>query len=812
MNTPEELLQENLERLENGAPLETIIQELPEHEAELLKLSVMLREAAYPVHNQIVASTQRDRLLKTAAQKSNGRLSPQNALHVFFQQLTAWLQPAFSFSGAIAFLLILVVGLSIGGFLASRSAEEQPVEVAQTTATPTTQTEQIAATETAVSTPATSAPVLATPAPDNLAYLPVFNTPLVRDPHTATLSQVQGLVEVQNNDGTWTAVSQGDSLTIGQRIRTSKLSQATLAFYDGSQTTLQAQSELSLDELDARTDGPRTIVMTQWIGESDHNVAPAADENGRFLVNTPTGSGTAKGTIFHVIVTPNLLTFFNVTEGVVDVTSLNITIIVVAGQGTLIPPGQPPTPPYFRITGEGQVTEIGELWVIGGQSFATTENTIFVGLPEVGDWVFVEGHLLPDGTRIADRIILLTQPPDPSFTLTGVVENISDQLWVIAGQSIVVNDATIITGDIVVGDQVVVTGNIATGGTLIATHIEQVEPTDGLPFEFTGLVQTIDTETWLISGVTIFISETTEIEDGILLGDIVQVEGRILENGRWLADEINKIEDEDRRFEFTGIVETIDPWQVSGINFETRHWTDIDPGIQPGDLVQVEGRIQEDGTWVASEIHLLDNNDILITFIGIVSSIDPWIVDGILLSTDENTLIASGIEVGTLVRVRALLLSDGTWLALSIRPLIPIIGGCFDISGEIISINGNELQIGGWGDIIMDDDILIDGDLQPESIIIIHLCYQNGNIIIIHIIVIYTPIIIIVPPVPQPPPTNNDAVVICHKPGRNQQTMTVTQSALGGHLGHGDTMGPCAETGGPGGSDNGNGNGNKKDD
>ncbi|MFZ0548460.1 MAG: hypothetical protein WAM60_23630 [Candidatus Promineifilaceae bacterium] len=58
-----------------------------------------------------------------------------------------------------------------------------------------------------------------------------------------------------------------------------------------------------------------------------------------------------------------------------------------------------------------------------------------------------------------------------------------------------------------------------------------------------------------------------------------------------------------------------------------------------------------------------------------------------------------------------------------------------------------------------------------------------------------------VPPPPGPtatiPPTpgdggNGSMVTICHKPGTPaQQTMTIPESALGGHLGHGDTLGAC---------------------
>lgn len=42
------------------------------------------------------------------------------------------------------------------------------------------------------------------------------------------------------------------------------------------------------------------------------------------------------------------------------------------------------------------------------------------------------------------------------------------------------------------------------------------------------------------------------------------------------------------------------------------------------------------------------------------------------------------------------------------------------------------------------------------------------------------------------PGGSDDDVVICHNPdGPNPMTMTVPESALGGHLGHGDTLGAC---------------------
>ncbi|MGQ0604113.1 MAG: hypothetical protein ACT4QE_20725, partial [Anaerolineales bacterium] len=51
-----------------------------------------------------------------------------------------------------------------------------------------------------------------------------------------------------------------------------------------------------------------------------------------------------------------------------------------------------------------------------------------------------------------------------------------------------------------------------------------------------------------------------------------------------------------------------------------------------------------------------------------------------------------------------------------------------------------------------------------------------------------------------PPPSGD--VIICHKPDKkSSKTMTVPASALGGHLGHGDTLGPCAGGDGDDGDD-----------
>jgi hypothetical protein len=501
----------------------------------------------------------------------------------------------------------------------------------------------------------------------------------------------------------------------------------------------------------------------------------------------------ARGTIFQVLVTADLLAHYTVLEGRVDVTNVNVTVIVIAGHITVINPNEAPSTPYFIVSGQGEVTALGETWTIGGQTFETTETTITVGNPQIGDIVHVTGYMLPDGTLVATHIVLLHQNPANRFTLTGEVTVIDPGSWVVAGQTISVTVETVIDEAIVLGDTARVQGIILADGTLVAESIDLAD--DSYPFEFVGIVGAIGVDSWTISGVEIAVDDDTIIEEDIEVGNVVHVTGIILADGTWLARQIELVEDESD-FEFTGIVNSIDPWIVAGIGFEVDEFTTIEEGIEVDSLVHVQGQILADGTWLATSISLLDEEaEITVTFVGIVDSIDPWIVSGITLETDDDTEIEPGIVVSDTVLVTAVVLPDGTFLAKTIELIdddaFPV--GCFTIATTVIGISGNVVTLEGLPAITLDDAIEVEGDLTTNTIIIITFCVsEDGTITIITIIVIYN---VTLPPTLPPgggddgnDGGNGDKVTICHK-GRN--TLTVARAALGGHLGHGDTIGAC---------------------
>jgi hypothetical protein len=815
MRQPEELLQERLERLEAGKPLEACLAGLPEDEADLLKLAAGLCEVHYPTPDSAVVTAQRAALLRQAT-KEEKAMRAQSSLQMEQRPARSrpgWLLPLTAISGAIACLLICVLVTVMGVGVAWWS--------------------------------------LQSPDEARLARGPVSeptseSTSAVPNPQSAVLTDVRGLVEVQARAGTWAAASTGQSVVAGQRVRTGALSSVRLAFYDGSQVQAGPNTEASVDELDAHLSGrTRTVVLTQWSGETDHTVTSAGNANSRYEVRTPTATGAAKGTAFHVSVLSSLLTRFSVDEGSLAVTNLDATVVVKAGQATTVHTDEAPDEPAFRITGEGEVTQSGATWIIAGQTFLADDSTIIIGNPQVGDWVSVEARLLADGTYLADRIMLLHRTPANRFTITGRVDAIGDTAWTVAGQAIAVNDETSIEDGIEDGDLVSVEGVILESGTLLAGHIRLVEEEPGLPFDFVGVVQDMAGEAWTISGITVTVNAGTEIDEGLVNGDVVQVRGWILDDGSWLARSIERVEEEEREFAFTGSVESIAPWVVAGIPFETDEWTQVEAGIRVGEQVRVKGRILEDGTWVADEIVRLDDDDEgwHFVFVGTVDSQNPWVVSGVSLVVDDETVVEGNVSVGDLVRVEITILPDGTWRVTRITPVSETGLGCLYFSAVVVGVRDGQIELLNWPPIPLDDDVQVVGEVTVDSIVLILVCVdEDGTVTIVSIIVIYppgpagltptpptsplptptpptsplptptpptsplptptmTPVRPTPPPPtePPPPPTEEpppsgeeEKVTVCHKPNsKNPHTITISRSALQAHLDHGDTIGPC---------------------
>jgi hypothetical protein len=247
----------------------------------------------------------------------------------------------------------------------------------------------------------------------------------------------------------------------------------------------------------------------------------------------------------------------------------------------------------------------------------------------------------------------------------------------------------------------------------------------------------------------------------------------------------------DSAFEMTAKLERIDPWIVAGKTLTTNESTEIADGLQVGDLVLVRGTILEDNTWLASSIALAEEQvDPIIILIGRVNSVDPWVVNEIPLNVTEETEIQGTITPGMIVRVEILLLADGTWQVLSIIPLEDVseLPGCTAVVAVIVSIEGSEIQLLGWPGIKLASDVKVEGvegTLSKNQVVLVVVCpNEDDQIVIVQIIIIKVGD-------DENTPAEADKGLVCHKPSKNTHTLSISSSTVPAHLGHGDILGPC---------------------
>lgn len=162
---------------------------------------------------------------------------------------------------------------------------------------------------------------------------------------------------------------------------------------------------------------------------------------------------------------------------------------------------------------------------------------------------------------------------------TGTISSQAAEMWVIAGRQVKITPKTEIKGSFSVGSTVKVHALVEADGSLTAREIEASEVgedanenqnantnsnenenqngnengnenensnvndnsfEDRTKFEFKGTVQTILPDQWVISGITIVISPSTEISGMIIVGDMVEVYAFQLPNGSLQALKIER--------------------------------------------------------------------------------------------------------------------------------------------------------------------------------------------------------------------------------------------------------------------------------
>jgi hypothetical protein len=254
----------------------------------------------------------------------------------------------------------------------------------------------------------------------------------------------------------------------------------------------------------------------------------------------------------------------------------------------------------------------------------------------------------------------------------------------------------------------------------------------------------------------------------------------------------------DSTFDLVGTLESVEPWKVSGRALQRNEATQIAEGLEVGDLVRVRGAVMEDGNWLAYSIEpATKQTNQTVILVGEVTSVNPWVVNGLPLNVTSDTVINGDIKSGTLARVEILLLEDGTWDVVSISPLgeIPSTSGCATVIATVSSINGNQIQFEGWPTPVTVQNLPAAGTttpagnqgidlatIKPGQQVMAVVCSQNGQITITQINALNT----------ENEAEGGQKVLICHKPDKKGgHTISVASSAVPAHMAHGDKMGAC---------------------
>lgn len=151
------------------------------------------------------------------------------------------------------------------------------------------------------------------------------------------------------------------------------------------------------------------------------------------------------------------------------------------------------------------------------------------------------------------------------------------------------------------------TAYVESGQGLVARAVGQLSSPSYL-FVLQGELTSMEGSDWVVAGVGFSVTEETDIFGSPELGDLLLVEGRILEGNQWVADTIQPALTGDQTGAFTGVVDSIDgnTWSVGGNQFQVDAETQIDEGIEVGMTVRVAFRILEDGSWLATRIDSLE--------------------------------------------------------------------------------------------------------------------------------------------------------------------------------------------------------------
>lgn len=199
---------------------------------------------------------------------------------------------------------------------------------------------------------------------------------------------------------------------------------------------------------------------------------------------------------------------------------------------------------------EGRVAQIGATtWIVDDVRVLINEDTHIIGDIQVDDEIEVEGETRPEGYLLAFEL------HKRLMTLVGRVDQIGADHWEIDGHIVALIRESDIKDEISIGDFVIALVAVADDYSLslIEVRLEDGEQDEqalrltpdpgGEQVEFTGIVESMGSNTWIVDGRLIRIEANTNIDEDIEIGDTVRVRAELRDDTLWAFD-IDERDDE----------------------------------------------------------------------------------------------------------------------------------------------------------------------------------------------------------------------------------------------------------------------------
>ncbi len=395
--------------------------------------------------------------------------------------------------------------------------------------------------------------------------------------------------------------------------------------------------------------------------------------------------------------------------------SVNATKVEVKSNSGGGNPGNQVTKFYGTVESLPANGLIGD-WVVSGYTVHVSAGTRIEqehGNVGVGAYVEVKGFLQADGSVNATKIEVKISAGSGGrqsrsyVKFYGTIDSLPNTPgwigeWTVNGRTVRVDTATRIEqedGIIAVGAYVEVKGWAQADNSIKATKIEVKANPGGVSqgsIKFYGTVEQLPdtgfTGTWMISGQMVQVSDTTWIEQEhgpAQVGAYVEVYGWLQADGSINATKIEvksspSMGNGDDTAKFYGTIEQlpangfVGTWIVSGRPVQVNNTTWIDQRRGPaqvGAYIEVEGRLQADGSIVATKIEVKASTSGgsasvgFVKFYGVIEDlpanglIGDWTVNGRIVHVIAGTRIEQehgSVRMGAFVEVKGTQQADGT--------------------------------------------------------------------------------------------------------------------------------------------------------